>query len=220
VTIRRAEFEDIPILEALIPESVRALQSRDYSPEQMAAALGTVFGVDRQLIRDGTYFVVRRLEQAQDALRQRPRAGEGRCLAGPLGGLRPDPRVLCASGLGSTRHRKPADAGFGGSGRSAGVLESGTGCDPDGRTPVSLARVPGRRLVRCAATERGEPAGCADEERGGAIAAPVPSSPNVFRYDVTPDGQRFLVNATRQADAAAPTEAITVVLNWMEGVKK
>jgi N-acetylglutamate synthase-like GNAT family acetyltransferase len=58
VMIRKAEFEDIPILEALIPESVRALQARDYSREQMAGALGTVFGVDRQLIRDGTYFVV------------------------------------------------------------------------------------------------------------------------------------------------------------------
>ena len=56
--IRKAEFEDIPILEGLIPESVRALQARDYSPEQMEGALGTVFGVDRQLIRDGTYFVV------------------------------------------------------------------------------------------------------------------------------------------------------------------
>ncbi|HEV3200153.1 MAG TPA: GNAT family N-acetyltransferase [Bryobacteraceae bacterium] len=56
--IRKAEFEDIPILEWLIPESVRTLQARDYSPEQMEGALGTVFGVDRQLIRDGTYFVV------------------------------------------------------------------------------------------------------------------------------------------------------------------
>ena len=29
-----------------------------YSPAQIEAALGPVFGVDRQLIRDGTYFVV------------------------------------------------------------------------------------------------------------------------------------------------------------------
>jgi GNAT superfamily N-acetyltransferase len=56
--VRKAEFEDIPILEELIPESVRALQAGDYSSEQMEGALGTVFGVDRQLIRDGTYFVV------------------------------------------------------------------------------------------------------------------------------------------------------------------
>jgi GNAT superfamily N-acetyltransferase len=49
---------DIPVLEALIPLSVRALQATHYSPAQMEAALGPVFGVDRQIIRDGTYFVV------------------------------------------------------------------------------------------------------------------------------------------------------------------
>lgn len=48
------------MLEALIPLSVRALQAPYYSPTQMEAALGPVFGVDRQLIRDGTYFVVER----------------------------------------------------------------------------------------------------------------------------------------------------------------
>jgi N-acetylglutamate synthase-like GNAT family acetyltransferase len=57
-SLRLASDEDIPALEALIPNSVRALQSGDYSSEQMEAALGSVFGVDRQLIRDGTYFVV------------------------------------------------------------------------------------------------------------------------------------------------------------------
>jgi GNAT superfamily N-acetyltransferase/protein tyrosine phosphatase (PTP) superfamily phosphohydrolase (DUF442 family) len=36
---------------------VRELQSGCYSPAQMEAALGPVFGVDRQLISDGTYFV-------------------------------------------------------------------------------------------------------------------------------------------------------------------
>ncbi len=56
--IRKAEVEDIPALEVLIPESVRALQAGDYSAPQIEGALGTVFGVDRQLIRDGTYFVV------------------------------------------------------------------------------------------------------------------------------------------------------------------
>src|SRR6185503_5453073 len=42
------------------PASVRALQAPYYSPAQMEAALGPVFGVDRQLIRDGTYFVIER----------------------------------------------------------------------------------------------------------------------------------------------------------------
>ena len=48
----------MPALEALIPPlSVHALQPPYYSSAQMDAALGPVFGVDRQLIRDGTYFV-------------------------------------------------------------------------------------------------------------------------------------------------------------------
>lgn len=55
--LRLAREEDAPELEALIPLSVRGLQSPYYSTAQMDAALGPVFGVDRQLIRDGTYFV-------------------------------------------------------------------------------------------------------------------------------------------------------------------
>jgi len=57
-TPRIASDADIPALETLIPLSVRALQAAHYSTAQMEAALGPVFGVDRQLIRDGTYFVV------------------------------------------------------------------------------------------------------------------------------------------------------------------
>lgn len=58
ISLRQAVLADVPALERLIPESVRALQNGDYTHEQMEGALGTVFGVDRQLIRDGTYFVV------------------------------------------------------------------------------------------------------------------------------------------------------------------
>jgi GNAT superfamily N-acetyltransferase len=55
---RLAAEADIPAIAALIPLSVRGLQGAFYSPAQMEAALGGVFSVDRQLIRDGTYFVV------------------------------------------------------------------------------------------------------------------------------------------------------------------
>jgi GNAT superfamily N-acetyltransferase len=55
---RLARETDIPALEELIPLSVRALQAPYYSTAQMDGALGSIFGVDRQLIRDGTYFVV------------------------------------------------------------------------------------------------------------------------------------------------------------------
>jgi len=57
VTIRQAVLEDAQALQVLIVESVRRLQAAHYSPEQMEGALGTVFGVDTQLIRDGTYFI-------------------------------------------------------------------------------------------------------------------------------------------------------------------
>ncbi len=56
--LRLATVADISALEALIPLSVRALQAAHYSNEQMEAALGPVFGVHRQLISDGTNFVV------------------------------------------------------------------------------------------------------------------------------------------------------------------
>jgi GNAT superfamily N-acetyltransferase len=57
-SIRLAREDDIQALEVLIPLSVRVLQAPFYSSAQMEAALGPVFGVDRQLIRDGTYFIV------------------------------------------------------------------------------------------------------------------------------------------------------------------
>src|SRR5579863_3569702 len=55
VSIRTATLEDIPALEALITGSVMELQT-EYTREQRLAALGSVFGVDRRLIADGTYF--------------------------------------------------------------------------------------------------------------------------------------------------------------------
>jgi N-acetylglutamate synthase-like GNAT family acetyltransferase len=57
IQTRLATAEDIPLLRALIDDSVRKLQANDYSQEQMEAALRTVFGVDSQLIADGTYLV-------------------------------------------------------------------------------------------------------------------------------------------------------------------
>jgi hypothetical protein len=51
-TIRLATLDDVEVLQSLIAESVRVLQAPDYTAEQREAALGTVFGVDRQLIRD------------------------------------------------------------------------------------------------------------------------------------------------------------------------
>ena len=59
-SMRLATLDDVDEIARLIERSVLGLQAGDYSPEQMAGALGSVFGVDRQLIRDGSYFVVER----------------------------------------------------------------------------------------------------------------------------------------------------------------
>jgi GNAT superfamily N-acetyltransferase len=61
--LRPALEHDIPALEKLIPISTRKLQAAHYSTAQIEAALGPVFGVDRQLISDGTYFVVEQRNQ-------------------------------------------------------------------------------------------------------------------------------------------------------------
>ncbi|MDB6040759.1 MAG: GCN5-related N-acetyltransferase [Verrucomicrobiales bacterium] len=55
---RLARLSDIPELESLIAISVRVLQAPYYSVAQREGALGKIFGVDTQLIRDGTYFVL------------------------------------------------------------------------------------------------------------------------------------------------------------------
>ncbi len=56
--IRKATLEDCLNIEKLISLSARELSAGDYTPEQIEGALQGAFGVDTQLIRDGTYFVV------------------------------------------------------------------------------------------------------------------------------------------------------------------
>lgn len=57
-TLRRATHADLPALGALIASSARVLSRGDYTDAQVEGALRGAFGVDTQLIRDGTYFVV------------------------------------------------------------------------------------------------------------------------------------------------------------------
>jgi GNAT superfamily N-acetyltransferase len=59
-TIRVAVPADVPRLRRLIDASVRGLQADFYSQEQIDGALASVYGVDSQLIADGTYFVAER----------------------------------------------------------------------------------------------------------------------------------------------------------------
>jgi GNAT superfamily N-acetyltransferase len=57
VHIRKATPADVPRLREVIEASVRGLQAEDYSPAQIEGALQSVYGVDSQLIGDGTYLV-------------------------------------------------------------------------------------------------------------------------------------------------------------------
>jgi hypothetical protein len=56
-SVRLARGEDASAIELLIPVSVRILQSSHYSGAQIEGALGSLFGVDHQLLSDCTYFV-------------------------------------------------------------------------------------------------------------------------------------------------------------------
>ena len=57
LVVRLATERDIPSLTRLIPESVRSLSVGYYTERQIESSLGYVFGVDSQLIADGTYYV-------------------------------------------------------------------------------------------------------------------------------------------------------------------
>ncbi len=56
--LRTATVRDIPALQKLIDASARGLSVGYYTDAQIEAAAVHVFGVDSQLIRDGTYYVI------------------------------------------------------------------------------------------------------------------------------------------------------------------
>ena len=62
IRVRQAVAADVPRLREIIEASVRGLQAEDYSPAQIDGALKSVYGVDSQLIADGTYLVAEVLE--------------------------------------------------------------------------------------------------------------------------------------------------------------
>jgi len=84
VTIRKAVPADVPVLRALIDASVRKLQAGDYSPAQIEGALKTVFGVDSQLIADGTYLVAE--ENVAEERAAEEDVAEGKAAGGPAVG--------------------------------------------------------------------------------------------------------------------------------------
>ena len=57
VILRKANLDDRPAISSLIELSARALSREEYSDVQIEEAIREVFGVDSDLIKDGTYFV-------------------------------------------------------------------------------------------------------------------------------------------------------------------
>ena len=57
ITLRRAARADIPLLIGLIERSAHGLSAGGLHPMQVAGALRGAFGIDTQLVDDGTYFV-------------------------------------------------------------------------------------------------------------------------------------------------------------------
>jgi GNAT superfamily N-acetyltransferase len=78
IHLRLAVPADIPVLRELIDASVRGLQTQDYTPAQIEGALRTVFGVDSQLIADGTYIVAEATHGGME------RASEGTTQSAPV----------------------------------------------------------------------------------------------------------------------------------------
>lgn len=56
-SLRKATLDDRGALEGLIAHSARTLTLGSYTPRQIETGLRAAFGVDTQLIRDGTYWV-------------------------------------------------------------------------------------------------------------------------------------------------------------------
>jgi GNAT superfamily N-acetyltransferase len=106
IRIRPAVSEDVPVLRILIDASVRGLQMQDYTPSQIESALATVYGVDTQLITDGTYFV----------------AEESNVVAGDSP-AQPPTRTMVIIGCGGWSRRKTLYGGDQWTGREAALLD-------------------------------------------------------------------------------------------------
>lgn len=62
-SLRKATSDDVAVIGALIAASVRGLSAGFYDDHEIELSIRSVFGVDRDLIDDGTYFVAVDAEQ-------------------------------------------------------------------------------------------------------------------------------------------------------------
>ena len=79
--IRIARLDEVDTLAELIKASVRGLQANDYSQRELEGAIESVYGVDTQLIQDGTYFVAEAIEETE---REAALGVEGESAAAPI----------------------------------------------------------------------------------------------------------------------------------------
>lgn len=56
--IRTAKVGEIGLLNQLIEQSAWELSQEDYTKEEIEGAIQSIFGVDRELIMDQTYYVI------------------------------------------------------------------------------------------------------------------------------------------------------------------
>jgi GNAT superfamily N-acetyltransferase len=56
-SLRKATADDVPVIADLIAASVRGLSTGFYDDSKIELSIRSVFGVDQDLIADGTYFV-------------------------------------------------------------------------------------------------------------------------------------------------------------------
>jgi GNAT superfamily N-acetyltransferase len=63
ISVRLASEPDVPALRSLIEQSIRGLQTSDYTPTQIEGAIGNALGLDTQLIADQTYFIATPADQ-------------------------------------------------------------------------------------------------------------------------------------------------------------
>jgi GNAT superfamily N-acetyltransferase len=57
INTRVANLADVAALSQLVAQAVRHLSAGYYTPQQIDSSLRYVFGIDTQLIKDGTYYV-------------------------------------------------------------------------------------------------------------------------------------------------------------------
>src|SRR5688500_18050210 len=58
IGMRRAKLIDVPVLDALMKQSLRAAAEGHYTPRQIESALESIACVDNHLIEEGTLYAV------------------------------------------------------------------------------------------------------------------------------------------------------------------